>query len=159
MASRLSGRVMAGAIALAVLWGACPDDDEVPDGGLPRDAQREASATCDGIPQCRFACPEGTVNPTDKEGCIHSCTCVLAAYASEGPVALKMYSTCGDPVCSGPRANPGVSMCGSADVEGAACNIEGARCARQNQCNQLLVCARKDPKTQPGGCPIAFTVP
>jgi hypothetical protein len=159
MACRRSGPLLASVVALALLCGACPDDDESPDGGLPRDARSEASAACDGIPQCRFACPEGTVNPKDQDGCTHSCTCVLAAYASEGPVPMKMYSTCGDPVCGGPRPNPGVSMCGSADVEGAACNIEGVRCDRQNQCNQLLVCARKDPKTQPGGCPIAFTNP
>jgi hypothetical protein len=82
-----------------------------------------------------------------------------AASDAEGPVPLKMYTTCGDPVCSGPRANPGVSMCGAADVEGAVCKIEGARCDLGNQCNQLLVCARKDPKTQPGGCPIALTGP
>jgi hypothetical protein len=70
-----------------------------------------------------------------------------------------MYVTCGDPVCGGPRAKPGISMCGSADVEGAVCNIEGARCDLANMCNQLLMCARRDPKTQPGGCPIALTSP
>ncbi len=179
-----SARVLASVLSLALLSAACTSDEAPTDAGPTLDAPNEARATdaldqlgapadaaaadtsqadagpgnvCDGIPQCRFACPEGTVNPKDQNGCVHSCTCVFAAFASEGPVALKMYSTCGDPVCSGPRENPGVAMCGSAEVEGAACNIEGARCDRRNQCNQLLVCARMDPKTQPGGCPIAFT--
>jgi hypothetical protein len=58
-------------------------------------------------------------------------------------------------VCGGPRTNPGVPVCASSDVEGAVCRIEGARCDPQSQCNQLLVCARKDPKSQVGGCPIS----
>jgi hypothetical protein len=149
--------LFASVVTLAVLWGACPGDDESsPDAGSALDAQSDASATCAGIPQCRFACPDGTVNPKDQNGCVHSCTCVLAAYASQGPVPMKMYTTCGDPVCAGPRTNPDVPMCGSADVAGATCQIEGVRCDPRNQCNQLLVCARTDPKAQPGGCPIAF---
>jgi hypothetical protein len=159
-----SARVLAGVLTLALLSASCTGDEASTDAGPSPDAASDAADTgaggaCDGIPQCRFACPEGTVNPKDQNGCVHSCTCVLAAYASEGPIPLKMYTTCGDPVCSGPRANPGVSPCGSADVEGAVCKIEGARCDLGNQCNQLLVCARKDPKTQPGGCPIALTAP
>ena len=132
-------------IALGLLASACASDSSSPDAG----------GGCESIPQCRFACPDGTVNPKDQDGCVHSCTCVLAEYAAMGPVTLKMYGTCGDPVCGGPRGNSGVPMCGSADVEGAACRIEGARCDLGNQCNQLLVCARKDPKAGPGGCPIA----
>jgi len=150
MPSSRSARVLAGVVMLW-LCASCTKDEGSMDAGVGADL----GAACDGLPQCRFACPEGTVNPKDRNGCVHSCTCVLVAHASEGPVPLKMYTTCGDPVCGGPRTNPGVSMCGSADVEGAVCQIESARCALGNECNQLLVCARKDPKTQPGGCPIA----
>jgi hypothetical protein len=141
-------------MALALLLSACPADE--PGGTDGRDGGSDAAtAGCDGIPQCGFACPAGTVNPRDRSGCEHTCTCVLAEYASEGPVVLKMYGTCGDPVCGGPRGNSGAPVCASGEVEGAACRIEGARCDLQNQCNQLLICARKDPKTQVGGCPIA----
>jgi hypothetical protein len=114
-----------------------------------------AGGLCNGIAQCGFPCPDGTVNPVDQNGCQHTCTCVLAQYAAAGPVALKMYATCGDPVCGGPGAHPGVSVCGTSDVAGATCTIEGARCDLRNDCNQLLVCARKDPMAQPGGCPIS----
>jgi hypothetical protein len=159
MASDRPGRALISLVVLLLLCGACPGDDESSsDAGSSQDARSDASVSCDGIPQCRFACPDGTVNPKDQNGCVHSCTCVLTAYASQGPVPLKMYTTCGDPVCGGPRANPDVPMCGTADVDGATCQIEGARCGLGNQCNQLLVCARKDPKAQPGGCPVAFTV-
>jgi hypothetical protein len=125
---------------------------EVSAADLPTD-----TATCEGISQCSFPCPDGTVNPKDQNGCEHTCTCVLAEVAAAGPVPLQMYSSCGDPVCGGaPRPMPGVPACATSDVEGVRCAIEGIRCNLQNECNQVLICARRDPKTAlVGGCPIS----
>jgi hypothetical protein len=164
MSAKRFGTSCASVVCLGWLVSACATDVRPPhagadggDGGIrpaPADATSDGGA-CSGISQCGFPCPAGTVNPRDQNGCEHTCTCVLVEHASAGPVPLKMYTTCGDPVCGGPRANPGVPMCASSDVEGAPCRIEGVRCDFQSQCNQLLVCARKDPKTQVGGCPIS----
>jgi hypothetical protein len=132
--------------------------DAPADAGSSADAKAPdvpSGGVCDGIPLCSWPCPAGTVNPLDQNGCQHTCTCVLEEFASQGPVALGMYSTCGDPVCMGSRPHPGVAMCATSDVEGATCRIEGASCDPRSDCNQLLVCARKDPKMQVGGCPIS----
>lgn len=106
---------------------------------------------CSDIPQCEFACPEGTVNPVDERGCTHGCEC-----AAPGTPAgsLRMYMTCGDPVCSGHTPRPGVEPCGS-EAPGSACRVEGGRCDPQDSCNALLLCASSDPMAQPGGCPIS----
>lgn len=158
--------LVAGTLALGLHLGACIKDEQSLGSGAERDGKSEVGdiagmdapptgGRCEGIPACGFPCPVGTVNPKDQNGCEHTCTCVLAEYASQGPVPLRMYSSCGDPVCMGSRPHAGVPMCGTSDVEGATCNIEGARCDLRNDCNQELVCARRDPKMQVGGCPIS----
>ncbi|MCB9682080.1 MAG: tail fiber domain-containing protein [Alphaproteobacteria bacterium] len=83
---------------------------------------------------------------------------VLAGCADgTGPTTtLAWYSTCGDPVCntySGPF--DGVPVCAS-ESEGASCDVAGATCDLENDCNQQLVCAGEDPKDQTGGCPISL---
>jgi hypothetical protein len=35
------------------------------------------------------------------------------------------------------------------------CPSEGVRCDPKSECNSLLVCATKDPRVQPGGCPVS----
>src|SRR6478609_4961915 len=49
---------------------------------------------CSALPACRFACPDGTINPVDENGCTHSCEC-----ANPGTPAgsLTLFYTCGDP--------------------------------------------------------------
>jgi hypothetical protein len=71
-----------------------------------------------------------------------------------GAAPLKWYTTCGDPVCGGHTPQPNVPLC-TTESEGAACATEGVQCDPVNDCNALLVCARADPKQDPGGCPIS----
>ena len=37
---------------------------------------RDCPDPCAGIPECDLACPPGTHNPIDDNGCVHSCDCV-----------------------------------------------------------------------------------
>ena len=67
---------------------------------------------------------------------------------------LQWFTTCGAPVCSGYTPPAGVALC-TAQKEGDACGTAGAQCDPKSDCNQLLVCAAKDPKQQTGGCPIS----
>ena len=67
---------------------------------------------------------------------------------------LLWYPTCGDPVCDGHRPHPGVPAC-TTQVQGQACDTAGLECDPGNDCNSLLLCADKDPRTGPGGCPIS----
>lgn len=69
------------------------------------------------------------------------------------PPAL-WYFTCGDPVCRG-YVPSGVPACTSAQVAGAMCAPQDARCDPQDGCNRLLLCSRDDPTQRPGGCPIS----
>ena len=56
----------------------CSSPSTVPVGG---------ESDCSTIPQCEFACPEGTSNLVDDHGCVHTCECVLPepACANEPP--------------------------------------------------------------------------
>ena len=69
--------------------------------------------------------------------------------------ATSWYLTCGDPVCGGHQAEPGLPACAGHILEGHPCDTEGARCDPGNDCNARLVCAEQDPRAQPGGCPIS----
>ncbi len=107
-------------------------------------------SSCDALPGCEFACPEGTVNPVDSSGCTHTCECVTPGTP---PGSLSLFLTCGDPVCSGYTPS-GAPLC-STEAPGGACRIEGARCDPQDDCNASLVCASSDPRMAVGGCPIS----
>lgn len=67
---------------------------------------------------------------------------------------LTWYSTCGAPVCGNPNQPTQPNTCGGKQ-EGQACSVEGETCDLGNDCQQKLVCAKSDPKQQPGGCPIS----
>ena len=69
------------------------------------------------------------------------------------PASYTYYTTCGDPVCGGHRDN-GVPAC-TTEKEGDKCATLDKRCDPGNGCNSLVTCASKDPKQQPGGCPIS----
>ncbi len=64
------------------------------------------------------------------------------------------FSTCGDPVCSGWKSKPKVPLC-TTQTQGDPCGSQGAQCDPKDGCNAILVCAEKDPKQGPGGCPIS----
>ena len=69
--------------------------------------------------------------------------------------ATKWYTTCGMPVCGGAvKPIPGVAAC-TTQKAGDSCTAGAADCDLLNDCQQKLVCADKDPKQNPGGCPIS----
>lgn len=149
-----------------------------------------SGTSCDAIPQCGFACPDGTRNPLDTNGCLHtceckthqdlcanepacgsacgpgtapatdrngclapSCTCVPAP-PDGGAGGLKLYYTCGDPVCRGYTGGSGAPLC-TTETVGDACTVDGQKCDPQSDCNALVVCASSDPTMRTGGCPIS----
>lgn len=72
-----------------------------------------------------------------------------------GQAALKWYATCGDPVCRGYTGPfPNVPACTSEKI-GDTCAASGARCDPKDSCNAQLQCGDRDPRQQPGGCPIS----
>jgi len=81
---------------------------------------------------------------------------------SDAGAGLRWYTTCGAPVCmvaedGGTGSNSGdggVSACVT-EMAGAACATAGATCDPGVGCEVLLRCTDKDPKVQPGGCPIS----
>ncbi len=74
--------------------------------------------------------------------------------ADTGAAQLRWFTTCGDPACHGYKTKPNVPLCTSEQV-GAACSAAAATCDPKSSCNALLVCAKTDPKLNPGGCPIS----
>ena len=58
--------------------------------------------------------------------------------------------TCGDPVCVGYTAKPGVPLCTS-EAYGNRCDHEGVTCDPKDDCNRLLFCSVEDPGVLP--CP------
>lgn len=50
-------------------------------------------ADCTQLPACEFACPEGTSNPVDSDGCTHTCECTLPGTPAG---SLRLFYTCGD---------------------------------------------------------------
>jgi len=58
---------------LACVSGQCASPAPAPGGG---GTGGSGGTNCGAIPQCDFACPEGTVNPVDGNGCEHTCECV-----------------------------------------------------------------------------------
>lgn len=107
---------------------------------------RSCPDPCAAVPVCALQCPPGTHNPVDDAGCVHTCECV-----PDGD--LRWYETCGDPVCGGWRPSD-LPRC-TTQTAGAPCEVEGALCDLGNGCNSHLLCARTDPRLQPGGCPIS----
>jgi hypothetical protein len=75
-----------------------------------------------------------------------------------GAPALHWYKTCGDVVCSVGggmnAADGGVTAC-AMEKQGDACTVSGSSCDPQEGCNVRLLCTDKDPRVQPGGCPIS----
>jgi hypothetical protein len=105
---------------------------------------------CARIPQCQLPCPEPRINPVDENGCVHTCECVDPGTTSE----LKLYYSCGDPVCRGHTPASELPPC-TTEASGDDCTEEGPVCDPGDECNRVLVCTNSDPTAQPGGCPIS----
>ena len=94
------------------------------------------SGDCSDLPACRFACPDGTVNPVDEHGCTHSCECVSPGTAAG---SLSLFYTCGDPLCRGYAASSSAALC-STEQAGDPFRIEGTSCDPKDDCH------RRDPR-------------
>ena len=79
---------------------------------------------------------------------------VMSKGGSCNAAPTKWYQTCGAPVCSGVKVDPNTPAC-TTQKAGDACSAGAPECDLQNTCQQHLVCADKDPKTNPGSCPIS----
>lgn len=57
-----------------------------------------APEECAEIPQCDLLCPDGTTNPVDEHGCVHTCECVPVACGDDecGPAPGAPAYTCPD---------------------------------------------------------------
>ena len=60
--------------------------------------------------------------------------------------------TCGDPVCRGYQAPPGVPAC-TGQKSGDLCPVLDERCDPRDECNRLLFCSTDPPPPMP--CPLA----
>jgi hypothetical protein len=69
---------------------------------------------------------------------------LLTPNACQKDEPARWRYTCGQPVCLGWEAKPGVSLCTS-QVPGGRCGTEGATCDPQDHCNRLLVCSVEEP--------------
>jgi Chaperone of endosialidase len=114
-----------------------------------------SSDPCAGIARCQsFDCPNGGTHPIDRNGCVHTCECDSPGQPDGGgKTSLRLWYTCGDPVCNGPRGAAGVPAC-TVEQAGGACTAEGSRCDPRDSCNRMLVCAASDPRLD-GGCPVS----
>jgi hypothetical protein len=109
-------------------------------------ADGEACQVNDG--ECRPSACE--CDPaTGRWGCTRDCnggSCVPAAAGN------RWFLTCGDPVCRGHQAQPGIARC-DGQVLGDPCRAPGQQCDPVDDCNALLVCTDMDPRMGP--CPIS----
>jgi hypothetical protein len=111
----------------------------------------EGPPSCgNSFPACGGTCPPGMVCGSLTGA--PECQCVPTC-ATLQPAAGTFFYTCGDPVCSGHRAQPGIPPCTTTQVVGAACDCLGQECDPGDPCNRLLECATSDP-THGGMCPL-----
>lgn len=148
--------VAGSSVTLGVCMAPCEDTDECPDNqycagdGHCRDdgtCVKYADCSADGnsyaVPLCIGwgECEDGQ--------CTWNC--------GTPPGDLTWYATCGNPVCGSNDPPPaGVEKCPKGVEAGKACEAAGDTCDAGLGCGAVLICADKDPKQQPGGCPISL---
>ena len=116
----------------------------------PRERECSIDAECDdGNPCTRDQCQYGF--------CGHECECLSSRGETEccpepadGCPVLRYFRTCGDPVCGGDRAHPGVPPCES-ERAGVPCALPGRTCNPGYGCDVLLACTTEEPDY----CPIS----
>ena len=133
----------------------CEDNSECP-----------SSQYCSGDGVCRDdgSCFDSNKDCNKKGNDYPHIECVGAGVCQQGACGwecgassdeLTWYTTCGDPVCQEPDPPSGVVECKKGQKLGNPCDGEGDVCDAGLGCGALLICAGKDPKQQPGGCPIS----
>ncbi|MCO4762258.1 MAG: hypothetical protein KC502_12180 [Myxococcales bacterium] len=139
-------------LAAGLVFSGCSGDDG--GGGAGAGADNDTTASLSDTPQADVAQKGDTQSSSD--GVATDAQLVDAGTADTGgpPSKLKWFSTCGDPVCGGWKTKPNVQLCASEKL-GAACSPADGKCDPKNSCNSILVCTDKDPKQNPGGCPIS----
>lgn len=134
--------------ASGVCGGLCPASNEVCTASGTTCACTPIPTSCgETFPSCKGSCPAGS-SCTSLTGA-PACQCVPTACQ---PGAGQFFFTCGDPVCRGHTAQPGVPAC-TTQRPGDTCSCIGERCDPGDPCNRLLECAPSDP-THGGVCPL-----
>ncbi len=106
---------------------------------------------CEAVPQCQFPCPEGMKNPTDAQGCVHTCECVPVQCSAQdcGPQPGMPNWQCPDGTTAGPSCKAGADgSCGWQIIE---CPPTTDPCANIPQCQLACGPGKKSP-TDANGC-------
>ena len=80
---------------------------------------------CSDIPKCRLACPPGTVNPVDENGCVHTCECAAAGPSCGGFAGIPC---------------PGAGSCEDDPRDDCDPERGGADCSGICRCNATALC-------------------
>lgn len=97
-----------------------------------------------------------TAGGTDVAAATDTATSTDTATVDAGPAATtKWFKTCGSPVCKGWTAKPEIPLC-TTEKLGDGCAPKDERCDPKDGCDALYLCAEKDPRAGPGGCPISL---
>jgi hypothetical protein len=79
----LDSRVVAASGVLLALCLSIVSCGKTPSHSGTDDAHDMDGEDCSTIHPCEFACPDGTANPVDENGCTHTCECVAPSCVNE----------------------------------------------------------------------------
>ena len=149
---------LASFLCLVVPLVACGDKDKGP---VASAGDNDTGAVQIGVDSGGQGASSSDVADLDDKTALNDAASVSGSDASPGAdVAVsgtyKWFKSCGAPVCKeGPwKSTQGVSLC-VAQKEGGACSKLNDKCDAKHGCQVFLLCAKKDPKQQQGGCPIS----
>lgn len=110
------------------------------DGTCAWEVRECPSIECSALPVCDLLCPEGTMNPVDETGCVHTCECVP--------------STCTDAEC-GPAPGAPAYECADGSLGG---NIGVCERNAEGTCGWVIRDCPAD-ECAPGSCGPALGTP